>query len=334
MADQALAARIGTRIAREVRLERLAGDASTRSFYRVHQGSDGPALVLMVQNEPFDPADSPFCQMQGLLERIGVPVPRIEELFPREGWILMADVGGSTLQEYLLRNGSDSAREAYDRALQILLEVQIRGTRELPSDFHGARVRLDREKLAWELRFTWTHLLKGLYRRHLPEREENLLDRWAEEVGSRLERIEPVLCHRDYHSRNLMWDGSTMGVVDFQDARMGPVTYDLASLLHDPYYHLPEDLKEEMVWKFLEGRGFGISREAEIRDQLDLTVVQRCLKAAGTYACQATAPRNRRGYLAYLEPALGSAMQALRRFPEYDTELRLLERYRAEAARA
>jgi aminoglycoside/choline kinase family phosphotransferase len=332
MADQALAARIGTRIGRKVRLERLAGDASSRSFYRVEQGRDRPALVLMVQDGPFDPSDSPFCQMQGLLERIGVPVPRIEQLFPREGWILMADVGGSTLQEYLLRNRSDSAREAYDRALQILLEVQIRGTRELPPDFHGARAQLDREKLAWELRFTWTHLLKGLYGILLPGPEESLLDWWAEELGGRLERIEPVLCHRDYHSRNLMWDGATMGVVDFQDARMGPLTYDLASLIHDPYYPLPEDLKEELVWKYLDGRGFGRSREREIRDRLDLAVVQRCLKAAGTYAHQATV-RDRPGYLPYLEPALDSAMQALRRFPEYDTVLRLLDRYRTEANR-
>jgi aminoglycoside/choline kinase family phosphotransferase len=331
MVDHTLGARLGKCLGEKVRVERLPGDASDRTFYRVHRPAGQPAFVLMAQKGPLEPDDSPFCQMQGLLEGIGLPVPRIERLFPEDGWILMADVGRSTLQEYLLHNGPGTAPRAYHRAVEILLTLQVRGTPELPADFHGARTRLDREKFAWELQFTWTHLLEGLYRRRLPDRESDLLKGWADEIGGRLEKTEQVLCHRDYHSRNLMWDGETMGVVDFQDTRIGPCAYDLASLLQDPYVDLEEDLKEEMLWKFLEGRGFGKAREAQIRDQLDLAIVQRCLKAAGTYAFQVTT-RGRNDFLAYIGPALRNALRALRRFPEYDAVLRLLERYRAEAA--
>lgn len=329
MDEQTLAIKLLKKLNSPLRLEKLQGDASSRSFYRVFRENNLPSLILMVETDPFDPDRSPFCQMQGFLAGIGIPVPGIEAMCPAEGWVLMNDAGPTTLQEYLLRTGDSTIRTAYRRAIRILLMLQDRGTRELPAQFEGARLHLDRQKLAGELRFTWTHLLQGLFGLDLPRQEAERLDGWADRIGDRLEKTEQVLCHRDYHSRNLLWDGREMAVVDFQDARLGPALYDLASLLLDPYLDLGEDLKEEMFWEFMEGKPGGKEKESGLRDQFDLSVVQRCLKAAGTYAYQVTA-RKRSHFNAYIPAAMRNALQALRRFPEYDPILRLLERYQEE----
>ncbi len=308
-----------------VRLERLPGDASDRAFYRVSRADSGTTAILMTQETGFNPPTFPFCQMQEFLARIGIPVPTLELVLPEEGWILMADCGKTTLQEYLCLQPGTNLEEPYRQAVDLLVVLQDRGARELPAHYAAAQTRLDRRKLSEELRFTWQHLFRSLWNRDLSADDDTTLNGWADDIAVRLEGMDPVLCHRDYHSRNLLWDGSRLAVVDFQDSRLGPVTYDLASLLDDPYLAVPEDLKEEMFWRFLEGKGWGLERERQLREELDLAVVQRCLKAAGTYAYQAGV-RNRTEYLPYLPIALGNALRALRRFTEYASVLRILEK--------
>jgi aminoglycoside/choline kinase family phosphotransferase len=100
-----------------------------------------------------------------------------------------------------------------------------------------------------------------------------------------------VLCHRDYHSRNLMYHDERLYIIDFQDARMGPDTYDLVSLLRDSYVDLPEQTVGELMAYFLALKGEPDQEEA-FRVRFDLMALQRNLKALGTFGYQTTARRN------------------------------------------
>ena len=100
-----------------------------------------------------------------------------------------------------------------------------------------------------------------------------------------------VLCHRDYHSRNLMYHQDRLYIIDFQDARMGPDTYDLVSLLRDSYVDLPEQTVSELIAYFLALKGV-TGREQAFRERFDLMALQRNLKALGTFGYQTTARRN------------------------------------------
>ena len=101
-----------------------------------------------------------------------------------------------------------------------------------------------------------------------------------------------MLCHRDYHSRNLMLRDGRLYIIDFQDARLGPDTYDLVSLLRDSYVDLPEQVVDELIAYFLALQGRSGGRARTFRRRFDLMALQRNLKALGTFGYQTTARGN------------------------------------------
>ena len=128
-----------------------------------------------------------------------------------------------------------------------------------------------------------------------------------------------VLCHRDYHSRNLMLHVGRLYVIDFQDARMGPDTYDLASLLRDSYVDLSEDRVDELIHVFLKLRGEKAATAdgaAEFRRRFDLMSIQRNLKALGTFGHQTTS-RNNPVYIQYIPRTLSYVRTNLERYPRF-----------------
>jgi aminoglycoside/choline kinase family phosphotransferase len=116
-----------------------------------------------------------------------------------------------------------------------------------------------------------------------------------------------VLCHRDYHSRNLMLHDGSLYIIDFQDARMGPDTYDLVSLLRDSYVDLAAAQVDELVAYFLALRAgpAGVSPDAaaEYRRRFDVMALQRNLKALGTFGYQ-TVTRGNPVYIQYMPRTL------------------------------
>src|SRR5207245_4095769 len=109
----------------------------------------------------------------------------------------------------------------------------------------------------------------------------NLNEEWAA-ITRELAAEPRVLCHRDYHSRNLMLHDASLYIIDFQDARMGPDTYDLASLLRDSYVDISDRELEELIAYFLALKGCAHDTEADLfRRRFDLMALQRNLKALG-----------------------------------------------------
>jgi len=301
----------------------LKGDASTRRFYRIHPPAT-PTLILMAHPDPFFWPQFPLRSVHEHFETIGVPIPRIEKVFPEKGLVLLEDLGDTTLQSALLEDPSIDRVPLYREAIDIIVLLQVRGTRELPQDAAPRQSALDEEKFLWELAHFYEHFVLG-YRGARPAPEEEALFRsFFRWLSASLDRSDRVLCHRDFQSRNLMVTPGGLRVIDYQDARMGPVTYDLASLLKDSSLDLEASLREGGIRYFLSRReGLG---EEEFREELDRMALQRNLKDLGTFGYQVHA-LGHEDYRRYIPRTLGMVRENLLRNQRYHSLFPMFEKH-------
>jgi hypothetical protein len=305
---------------REVRP--LSGDASTRRYFRLDDGDS--TCVLALHPEPFDAESSPFVAVRALMAECGLPVPRILEIDGSLGIMTVEDLGDLTLQVALGSLGEREREESYREALDQLVVLQRESS-------HGVRrgpcfqVAFDIEKLSWELHYFEKHFLEGHLGRRLSVEDRATLAEGFHRLAEEISSWPRVLCHRDFHSRNLMLHRDTLYWIDFQDARMGPVTYDLASLLRDSYVTLPEELIAQMAEEFRQKAAPGEARDT-FGWRFELMSVQRNLKALGTFGFMASV-RGNEVYLPYIPGTLASARRNLARHPELEGIRRVLARH-------
>jgi N-acetylmuramate 1-kinase len=265
----------------------LTGDASDRRYFRVMERG-GRAFVLALYAQPFDSASLPFANVTALFQAMPLPVPAILGTADDLGILALQDLGDVTLQAHL-GAAPPAARDAwYARAVDLIAVLQRRG-RDLADDrYLPYRIAFDVEKLMWEMDFFLKHFLAAYRGVDLPAASRDALRAELAAIVAELAAEPRVLCHRDYHSRNLMVWHDTLFLIDYQDARMGPNTYDLASLLRDSYVDLPESLVDQLMARFVSASGGG----AAFLDRFDVMAMQRNLKALGTFGYQATSRAN------------------------------------------
>jgi aminoglycoside/choline kinase family phosphotransferase len=167
--------------------------------------------------------------------------------------------------------------------VELAADIATRGTRSLSESDRATGPALDAERFRFEMRFFLEHYVVGFLAAPPPPRAtEEALERLADEVATH----PRVMCHRDYHSRNIMVRGDeTLAMVDIQDARWGPDTYDIASLLRDAYVDLDEREVEEEFGRYV--RSLTPGRDLEhLRRRFHLVSTQRMIKALGTFGYQ------------------------------------------------
>ncbi len=237
-------------------VEVLAGDASTRRYYRV--SGPGLAAVVSVYPEPFIADELPFSVMQRLLLAWGIPTPRIEDEDPQRGIVVQQDLGDRMLQSVLADTPHRKVLALYKTAISDLARLQLEAGRG-PQTAACFGVAFDIEKLSWELHYFVKHFLEGLRERDLGVGDRSALGESFHGLSAEIASWPQVLCHRDFHSRNLMLHEGLLYWIDFQDARMGPATYDLVSLLKDSYVDIEKgsvaELAEELSPESGAGRG-------------------------------------------------------------------------------
>jgi aminoglycoside/choline kinase family phosphotransferase len=284
----------------------LTPDASDRRYVRVTPRS-GASLVLAVHSGPIDFERLPFANVASLLSAMPVPVPRILGHSDPLGVVALEDLGDVTLQAHLESTARADLAARYREAVGHIATIQRRG-HELAGDrFLPYGLAFDVPKLMFELDFFVTHFAEGHRQANLPAPARAALGEEFARLASELADEPRVVCHRDYHSRNLMVRHGTLAIIDFQDARMGPDTYDLASLLRDSYVALDGHFVEELIAYFLSlDRGPLGHRgsHASFRTRFDTMAVQRNLKALGTFGYQAS-KRGNTGYLRDVPRTLG-----------------------------
>jgi aminoglycoside/choline kinase family phosphotransferase len=254
-------------------------DASFRRYFRVHAEPDD---YIVMDAPPGQEDCTPFIRVAGYLEAMQLNAPRIIEANIDDGFLLLSDLG---TRQYLdeLRRDPEAAQRLYPEALAALGALQRSGTA-----YQSLLPPYDEKLLRFELSLfhDWlcgTHLgITLTYDDELAWQECcNML------VANALDQPQ-VFVHRDYHSRNLMCtEENNPGILDFQDAVEGPLTYDLASLLKDCYVTWPVDQVWEWALDFYNGLDESLREridEKQFRRYFELMGVQRHLKVAGIFA--------------------------------------------------
>ncbi len=317
-------------VAPDHRVVPLTGDASTRRYFRVVSTASGtgpaaaPSMVLALHDGPIEVATLPFVNVAHLLSQMPLPVPAVVGHSDALGILALQDLGDVTLQAHVGAARATEHAALYRQAVAFIATLQQRGA-ELASQAHTPyQIVFDVEKLTWELDFFVRHFVEGYRGAVLSEPERAAL---AEEWGAIAEELaaEPrVLCHRDYHSRNLMVHEGGLYIIDFQDARMGPDTYDLASLLRDSYVDISDGELDDLIAYFLAVAGKP-DPEA-FRRRFDLMAVQRNLKALGTFGHQ-TNVRHNPVYIQYMPRTLHYARANIQKYPRFARLRELLARH-------
>jgi aminoglycoside/choline kinase family phosphotransferase len=291
----------------------LAGDASTRAYFRAARGSE--TFIVALYPEPLPAGRLPFLDVQALLAGWGLAVPAVLECDRARGVMLLSDLGDLSLQE-LMRSADDAERErVYARALEQAALLQRAAVRWPEREAECFRLAFDVSKLRFELDFFVTHFLCGLRAARLHDAEREVLSRGVDLLCAEIASWPRVLCHRDFHARNLLLHGGDLAWIDFQDARQGPATYDLCSLLRDAYVTLPEDFIAEQAERFRRAALPEVDAATFAR-RFDWTCLQRNLKALGTFGYMAGV-RGKDVYLQYVAPTLRHVARTLPRHAEW-----------------
>ena len=313
----------------------LAGDASNRRYFRIEMTGDAARPVILMQlaePEAFKQSEEavsgaahqvtelPFLNILSHLSKAGVSVPRLYHYDQTAGLLYLEDFGDLTLSE-ACREASVADLEAhYTQAVDVLVHMQSTATSPADPNCLAFHRSFDVPLLMWE----FDHFLEyGIVARqgkpmcaddHLPILGE------FEKIAELLAGQPRVFVHRDYHSRNLMVDDERLGVIDFQDALMGPAMYDLASLLRDAYIELDEALIDRLINCYLDGlathRQVWTNRDA-FRRLFDFTSIQRNLKAAGRFVYIDRVKGNPK-FLADIPRVLGYVKRNLQKYSELD----------------
>ncbi len=286
-----------------------SADASFRRYFRI---TDADKTFIVMDAPPEKEDCKPFIDIAKLLFDFGLNVPQILQQDLEQGFLLLSDLGNTVFLSELNNNTVD---EMYGSAMKSLLLMQKNKKPNLPT--------YDETLLRNELNlFPDWYLEKQLKITVSAEQKEVLEQTFEILIKNALE--QPQVCvHRDYHSRNLMVNeknSDAPGIIDFQDAVIGAVTYDLVSLLKDCYIDWPREKIEAWVKYFhTEAESLGIINEVSFDKFLrwfDLMGLQRHLKVAGIFS-RLKYRDGKTGYLKDIPRTMDYVFDVLERYPEF-----------------
>ena len=252
-------------------------DASFRRYFRIRRGEAQPSLVAM--DAPPDRENClAFVHVAHLFAEAGVHVPEIRAQDLERGFLLLSDLGSTT---YLDALDERNAGRLYGDALDALLRIQLASRPGVLPDY-------DKQLLERELRlFPDWYVARQLQRELGAAQRETLEKAFSTLLANNLGQAR-VFVHRDYHSRNLMVCEPCPGILDFQDAVYGPITYDLASLLRDAYVAWEEERVIDWAvhyWEKARKAGLPVAGDfADFYRDFEWMGAQRQLKVLGIFA--------------------------------------------------
>ena len=287
----------------------LAGDASSRKYYRV---TDAGKNFIIVVSAPFSD-DDPAILSNIAFKKLGVPVPEILKVIPEKGLMVKEDLGGVHLQDIKV---DKKLFDYYDSVVDIMLTYQLNSA-NTKEPLYPLSYSFTKEKFISELNMTTEYYFDGYKKNKLNGSDKKELELVYSDLVDKMMQQQFLLLHRDYHSRNIMLSKGKLFVIDYQDARLGPYTYDLASLIIDPYIELGESLKKHIIERYYNGVKHFINEPvADFDSDYSLCFLQRGIKILGTFAYQKLEKNNDR-YLEYIEPSLKKVNSVLKVFPEW-----------------
>lgn len=257
----------------------VSGDASFRRYFRLHYL--GRSWIAV--DAPADKEDNPkFVKIAQAWYQQGISVPKVIAYDFEQGFMLLEDFGSTLLWEPLHAEGVSQQQLGglYRQAIDLLLQIQPLDSSHLPA--------YDKTLLLNEMQLFTDWLCEKQLGIKLKAKEKQMFADCFELLAEQALKQPQATVHRDYHSRNLMVkEDKSLGVIDFQDAVEGPVTYDLVSLLRDCYVRWPDEKVQELMayyWEKARPLGLYLGDWSNFQKDFDLMGIQRHLKAAGIFA--------------------------------------------------
>ncbi|NLA75307.1 MAG: phosphotransferase [Deltaproteobacteria bacterium] len=286
----------------------LAGDGSKRLFKRIKPAGSDFTCIFM-QNPPNDEflkkENLAYLNIGNHMLSKGIPMPRIIRHNLEMGFFILEDMGDTTLQDEALNRSN--RRALYEHVIETLLILQVQGRKGFETSWCCQTPYYDaslmREKEAWYFRdaFLRDYTRIGT--------DLSILDKSFEHIISVAENADKnFLLHRDFQSRNIMCLNSSIALLDWQGARLGPLAYDLASLLYDPYVDLTPDERTHLLDVYVSCLKVHVSDAAtRFREYFPYIAVMRMLQALGAYSFLSQNQGKR-----YFETYIPVALQSLK----------------------
>lgn len=307
----------------------LAGDASSRKYYRVV--CDEKSWVLMFW-EPFSEnvEDYPLLSVLNHFEKHKINTPKILAKSPKEGLLLQEDLGDLTLERKFWENqNQELSLPFYKQAIDEIIKIHYPASLD-KTNCTAFKIAFDIEKFTWELNYALKYLLQELCEIPFEPSEVKALQSDFHNIASILHKEPKFISHRDYHSRNLMIKHGKMRVIDFQDARLGPIQYDLVSLFRDSYVDLQPHIADNLMKYYLSERAkvYEPIKDMKHFDEIyEIQSVQRCFKACGSFASFYVMRKDTR-YLKYLSKTLKQVRSSLEKTRQFQNFSEILEKYK------
>jgi len=298
---------------------RASEDASFRRYFRVTKGTE--TWILM--DAPPDKEDiKPFIRVAQLLASVSVNVPLIFEQDLDQGFLLLSDLGD---EQYLAHLNKNSVERLYGDALDALFKIQSKA----PLQWDGEDLPpYDKAMLLREMELFREWYIQTHLHHSLSKEQHQLLDQVFDTLAQSALSQPQVFVHRDYHSRNLMLTANNNpGIIDFQDAVVGAISYDVVSLLRDCYIAWPRQQVEAWALNYLhrcmDAGLFATTSDQVLLRWFDFMGVQRHLKASGIFA-RLNHRDGKSGYLKDIPRTLDYVKDVASRYPELQPLHRLL----------
>jgi len=294
-----------------LRFESLFGDAGFRCYYRI---SSTTKSWIAVDSPPESVDSAPFVEVCAAWFKSGVRVPEILANDLERGFMLLEDLGDQLLSEMI---SDDNADAMYQKAADQLVLMQqsrdFRKQRPLPA--------YDLKLLTRDVELFREWFVTRLLGHQLSDAENQMLDSFFELLKQNALEQPQVCVHRDFHSRNLIVIDDVMAVIDLQDSVIGPISYDLVSLLRDCYLEWPESDVER--WRIKWGRvllqqaGADSVTDEQFRVWFDLTGLHRHIKVLGIFS-RLYLRDGKAGYLNDMPLVWHYCCSVLGQYPEFD----------------
>lgn len=307
----------------------ITGDASARRYFRVTKKDK--TIIACVYPLPFERHNQSFLLTTEFFQKFNIPAPRIIEESGPDGVILMEDFGDQLLSEWLKSCSEENRERAIKKAINIIVQIQATTNKAKLEKNILTRLEFDFDKLYWELEYFYVHYLDYFKKTKIDKPTENRLFNELGKIAYQLSERPRQIVHRDFHVDNLMVKNESplsLGVIDYQDARLGPVSYDLVPLLVERLAVPQSDEQiDEYIDYFLAKRvelGLQKLNKNDFVKEFWLMDLERALKVLGTFGFM-TAVAKREEYQKFIPGTLAEAKRALtkisQKFPQIEAIL-------------
>ncbi len=314
---------------------KLKGDASYRSYYRIFDES-GRSYILMkwnpeltkkseeaFRNQPID--EFPFINICNYLSGISIPVPSIYFQNIDRGLIILEDLGDTTL-EIEFKKKIDYT--LYEKAINLLAKLK-NNSRKNPDNKCIAFLRkFDYDLYFWEFEHFIEYGIEARNNIKIPERDKNTIKNYFSDISRRLDASSNIFTHRDYQSRNIMIYNNELYLIDFQDALMGTIVYDLVALLRDSYISFDDKIVNDFIKLYFNNLikyGFNLEYDSFV-GQFFMQTIQRKLKDGGRFIFIDRVKKNP-SFLPYVSTSFSYAREALKKFKDFKGLYNILSKY-------